>query len=87
MFNLLINLCVYVFIFYAVGRSASIIVFGRRRQRRRANASAKAVRRRKAGIVRLNVQTAKRNDRLKARKGFQPVVIIYNCSMALATPK
>ncbi len=76
MFNLLINFCVFVFIFYAVRWSARMILFGTKRKRRVSHAAVRAQSRRRAKIIKLNVQTTKRNDRLKTRKGFQPVFYI-----------
>lgn len=83
MFNVLINFCVFVFIFYAVGNSARIIVFGKRRKKRRAYAHGKPARRRNAKVIKLNVSPAKK----PLRKTPQRLYFIYNLSIALATPK
>ena len=69
MFNLLINFCVFVFIFYAVGRSARTILFGSRRKKR-AYSHGRAVRRRKAKVIKLNTNTTKRPLRKKPQRLF-----------------
>lgn len=64
MFNLIINFCVFVFIFYAVGNSARVILFGSKRKKR-AYSHGRAVRRRKAKVIKLNARTTKRPLRKK----------------------
>ena len=64
MFNLIINFCVFVFIFYAVGNSARAILFGSKRKKR-AYSHGRAVRRRKAKVIKLNARTTKRPLRKK----------------------
>ena len=53
-----------------------MILFGTRRKRQVSHATVRVHSRRRAKIIKLNVQTTKRNDRLKTRKGFQPVFYI-----------
>lgn len=65
MFNLLINLCVFVFIFYAVRWSARMILSGTRRKRQVSHAAGRAHNRRRAKIIKLNVQTTKKPLRRK----------------------
>ena len=72
MFNLLINLCVFVFIFYAVRWSARMILFGTRRKRQVSHAAVRAHNRRRAKVIKLNVQTTKKPLRKKSS-----AVIVY----------
>ena len=72
MFNLLINLCVFVFIFYAVRWSARMILFGTRRKRRVSHAAVRAHSRRRAKIIKLNMQMTKKPLRKKSS-----AVIVY----------
>ena len=65
MFNLLINFSVFVFIFYAVRWSARMILFGAKRKRRVSHAAVRAHNRRKAKVIKLNVQATKRPLRRK----------------------
>lgn len=67
MFNLIINFCVFVFIFYAVGSSARAILFGSKRKKR-AYPHGRAVRRRKAKVIKLNTNTTKRPLRKKPQR-------------------
>ena len=66
MFNLLINFCVFVFIFYAVRWSARMILFGTRRKSQVSHAAGRAHSRRRAKIIKLNVQTTKKPLRKKS---------------------
>ena len=72
MFNLLINFCVFVFIFYAVRWSARMILSGTRRKRQVSHAAGRAHSRRRAKIIKLNVQTTKKPLRKKSS-----AVIVY----------
>ena len=67
MFNLIINFCVFVFIFYAVGNSARVILFGSKRKKR-AYSHGRAVRRRKAKVIKLNDNATKRPLRKKPQR-------------------
>ena len=69
MFNLIINFCLFVFIFYAVGSSAMTILFGLKRKKR-AYSQGRAVRRRKAKVIKLNARTTKRPLREKPQRFF-----------------
>ena len=69
MFNLIINFCVFVFIFYAMGNSARVILFGSKRKKR-ACSHGRAVRRRKAKVIKLNARTTKRPLRKKPQRLF-----------------
>ena len=72
MFNLLINLCVFVFIFYAVRWSARMILFGTRRKSQVSHAAGRAHSRRRAKIIKLNMQMTKKPLRKKSS-----AVIVY----------
>ena len=67
MFNLIINFCVFVFIFYAVGNSARVILLGSKRKKR-AYSHGRTVRRRKAKVIKLNARTTKRPLRKKPQR-------------------
>ena len=67
MFHLIINFCVFVFIFYAVGNSARVILFGSRRKKR-AYPHGRSVHIRKAKVIKLNAHTTKRPLRKKPQR-------------------